>query len=99
MKKYRTYRTYWYCDIHDDAYFMKNTCIVNPFKYNTYIKCCSSETMCSLSYIGYRGYENETVIIESLPEESWFYIRGGGFEKKYLDKVDEIKMKILKNEF
>ena len=87
------YKTYWYCDIHDDAYYMNDNDIKNLFEYDTKIICCQSKIRCDLFYIGYKEYDGLGKLIkEDLPSEEWFGRRGGGFKKKYLDQVEVIRL-------
>lgn len=86
------FKQYYYCDQHDDAYFM-----ITPSKevdsLNLFVErqCCSNKRTCELRSIGYRVYNDDELIEDTTPDDKWFLMRAGGFKKEYLDDVTQIE--------
>lgn len=85
-------KQYYYCNDHDDAFFMttpsKEVDALNLFVDR---KCCSSKRTCELRHIGSRIYIDDELMEDTTPDDLWFDRRGGGYCKEYLDDASQIE--------
>lgn len=85
-------KQYYYCNDHDDAYFM-----ITPSKEvsssNLFVEkqCCSNKRTCELRHIGTRTYINDELTEDTTPNDEWFDRCGGGYCKEYLDNASQIE--------
>jgi hypothetical protein len=82
---------YFYCDHHDDAFCIITDPSTDVSSLNWKAKCCLKNKSCDLIYIGTRVYDgNNLLIIDSTPNKEYFFRKGGGYSREYLDNASII---------